>query len=98
MVRATPPTAICSGFLVVKGDNATTHSFTLVNVAVYPITDLAVNLEFGSSGAAAARVDGRDAPVAPPLGGRCQPVLILSVPPGEHALTLEAGAIRKALV
>lgn len=45
--------AVQAGFLVVKGDNATTHSFNLVKVAVYPVTDLAVNLEFGSSGAAA---------------------------------------------
>jgi hypothetical protein len=44
--------AVQAGFLVIKGD-ANNHSFNLVKIAVYPITDLAVNLEFGSSTAAA---------------------------------------------
>lgn len=39
--------AVQAGFLVIKGAT----NYNLTKVAVYPVTDLAVNLEFGSSGA-----------------------------------------------
>ncbi len=41
--------AVQAGFVVIKGAT----NYNLVKLAVYPITDLAVNLEFGSNGAAA---------------------------------------------
>lgn len=44
--------AVQAGFVVVKGTSNATN-YNLVKLAVYPITDLAVNLEFGSNGAAA---------------------------------------------
>lgn len=42
--------SVQAGFTVIKGDNATTHSYNLVKLAVYPITDLAVALDFGANG------------------------------------------------
>lgn len=47
--------AVQAGFLVIKGDTAA-HSFNMVKLAVYPITDLAVNVEFGGNTAAPAAI------------------------------------------
>lgn len=44
--------AVQAGFSVIKG-NALTNSFTLVKLAVYPISDLSVQLSFGADQAAA---------------------------------------------
>ena len=41
--------AFQAGFSVIKGDVAA-HNFSLVKVAVFPISDVAVNLLFGSNG------------------------------------------------
>lgn len=38
--------AVQAGFEVVKG-NSTAHSYNLVKLAVYPISDLSIGLEFG---------------------------------------------------
>jgi hypothetical protein len=45
--------AVQAGFVVIKGDNTTTHSFNLVKVSVYPVSDLSVALSFGANGSSA---------------------------------------------